>query len=327
MRSLAIPAVALVALAFAPPAMAQRESDIGAPPVTMNAPAIGGQRMTTRPLIIRPGMKPMSRGRADALAAQYREPFYGYQLPRQWMAPENYLGDYRSYGLGHPAAGFGWSRYFDVAVLTDQFGRVYDWRSVDWNGGGRRDGGFDEGGYRDDGTSGRRKNDGLAGAAVGGVVGGIAGNVIGGRGNRLAGTLIGGGAGALAGQAIDKASRRGNGLFGRRHHDDDRDYGRHDGRDIDPGYSRDYDRHDEYRNSPHWGGGSWGGGSWGGGSWGSYDGGGTTVTTVVVHAAAAAPVMQTRTITSYEYVSVPVKRRHVVRHYRPRPKPSCACGS
>jgi Ni/Co efflux regulator RcnB len=310
MRSLAIPAVALVAMAFATPALAQRDSDIGAPPVTVTTgmPDMSGQRMTTRPLVTRPGMPPMSRGRAAAMAAQYREPSYGYQLPREWMEPSNFLADYRAYGLGRPAAGFGWSRYFDVAVLTDQFGRVYDWRNVDWNGGGGR--GFDEGGYRDG-----RSNDGLAGAAVGGIVGSIAGNVIAGRGNRLAGSLAGGGAGALAGMAIDKASRRRHGLFGRRHHDDRR---YNDGLDNE----RDYYRDNDYQRGPHWGGGSYGGGSYG-----SYDTGGTTVTTVVVHAAAAAPVMQTRTITSYEYVSVPVKRRHVVRHYRPRPKPSCACGS
>ena len=216
------------------------------------------------------------------------------------MAPTYLIGDWRAYGLVRPAAGFGWSRYYDDAVLTDQWGRVYDWRQdMRW------DGGYDESGYDDgqgdymDRRGERRGGSGVGGAIAGAVVGGIAGNVIAGRGNRLPGTLIGGGLGALAGQALDRSSRR--------HHRD------RDGRGYDDGYSH---------------GGSWSGGShWGsshsGGYAYGYGGGETTVTTVVIQP--SAPVM--RTVTSYEYVSVPVKRRVVKRHYRPRPKPACVCGS
>jgi hypothetical protein len=55
-----------------------------------------------------------------------------------------------------------------------------------------------------------------------------------------------------------------------------------------------------------------------------YDGGGTTVTTVVVNT--GAPVMTTRTI-SYDVVSYVPVRKKVIRRYKPRPKPACACGS
>ena len=58
----------------------------------------------------------------------YQRPTYGYTLPRGWVAPSYYLDDYHEYGLPVPAAGFGWSRYYDDAVLTDRWGRVYDAR-------------------------------------------------------------------------------------------------------------------------------------------------------------------------------------------------------
>lgn len=91
----------------------------------------------------------------------YREPSYGYQLPDDWVAPEYYISDYDSYGLSRPASGFGWSRYYDDAVLTDQWGRVYDWRDdVSWDGGYRH-GGDDRGHYGDDrrGRDDRRHRD------------------------------------------------------------------------------------------------------------------------------------------------------------------------
>ena len=133
----------------------------------------------------------MSRGPVVARDT-YRQPRYGYMLPRQWVSAPYFISNYSQYRLPRPAAGFGWSRYYDHVVLTDRYGRVYDWRgNMDWSRDPRQ-----------------RRSDGIAGAVVGGVVGGIAGNIIGGDGNRLAGTLIGGGVGALAGQAIDKSSRR-----------------------------------------------------------------------------------------------------------------------
>lgn len=54
-----------------------------------------------------------------------------------------------------------------------------------------------------------RSDNGLGGAAIGGVLGGIAGNRIAGRGNRTKGTVIGAAAGAVLGAAIDKAEDRG----------------------------------------------------------------------------------------------------------------------
>lgn len=136
----------------------------------------------------------------------YQRPVYGYVLPSYWTNPTYYIGNYGTYGLPAPAYGYGWSRYYDDAVMTDGYGRVYDYRSdIDW---GRYDGGYDDDGRYDDGDRGvsyDRRDTGLGGAAIGAVAGGIAGNVIAGRGNRTAGTLIGAGVGAVAGYAIDKA--------------------------------------------------------------------------------------------------------------------------
>jgi hypothetical protein len=53
-----------------------------------------------------------------------------------------------------------------------------------------------------------RPDNGLGGAAIGGVVGGVVGNRVAGRGNRTAGTLLGVGAGALAGAVIDRNEDR-----------------------------------------------------------------------------------------------------------------------
>lgn len=127
----------------------------------------------------------------------YRRPVRGYVLPRYWVSPAFFIPNYTVYGLPAPAYGYGWSRYYDDAVMTDRYGRVYDYRSdIDW---GRYDGGYDDGDHAD------RRDDGVGGAAIGAVVGGIAGNRIAGRGNRTEGTLIGAGVGAVAGYAIDKA--------------------------------------------------------------------------------------------------------------------------
>lgn len=134
----------------------------------------------------------------------YRRPVYGYVLPSYWISPSYYIANYGAYGLPRPAAGYGWSRYYDDAVMTDRYGRVYDSRSnVDW---GRYEGGYGPDGDYDDGyDAGPRRDTGVGGAAIGAVVGGVAGNRIAGRGNRTAGTLIGAGVGAVAGMAIDKA--------------------------------------------------------------------------------------------------------------------------
>ena len=133
----------------------------------------------------------------------YRRPVYGYVLPRYWVSPTYYIANYGAYGLPAPAYGYGWSRYYDDAVMTDRYGRVYDSRSnIAWD---RYEGGYGDDGYYDDRDGYRRPDNGLGGAAIGAVVGGVAGNRIAGRGNRTAGTLIGAGVGAVAGAMIDKA--------------------------------------------------------------------------------------------------------------------------
>lgn len=133
----------------------------------------------------------------------YRRPVRGFVLPRYWIQPGFYIANYQAYRLPPPPQGYGWSRYYDDAVLTDAYGRVYDSRSdIGWDAY--------EGGYADAYPDARPDN-GLGGAAIGAVAGGVAGNVIAGRGNRTAGTVIGAVAGAVAGAVIDKAEDAGRG--------------------------------------------------------------------------------------------------------------------
>ena len=139
--------------------------------------------------------------RAPGGWSAYRRPVVGYVLPRYWVSPNYYIANYGAYGLPAPAYGYGWSRYYDDAVMTDRYGRVADYRSdIDWD---RYEGGYGPAdSYADDAP---RRDNGVGGAAIGAVVGGVAGNRIAGRGNRTAGTLIGAGVGAVAGLAIDRA--------------------------------------------------------------------------------------------------------------------------
>lgn len=66
--------------------------------------------------------------------AAYRRPVVGYVLPSYWFAPRYRISDYGAYGLPAPAAGYGWSRYYDDAVMVDRDGRVTDHRSsLDWD--------------------------------------------------------------------------------------------------------------------------------------------------------------------------------------------------
>jgi len=199
-------------------AMAQADARVGAPPIPAT-PAMSAPMPQPRPDLPPPPMPPMGHPMppmqqpgpgSDRWASvpggwnAYQAPSYGYTLPRHWIAPSYYIADYRGFGLPAPASGFGWSRYYDDMVLTDRWGRVYDWR----DGRDMRDGNGD---YRPR----RRDRSGIVGAIVGGAVGALTGNLIAGAGYRLAGSLIGGGVGALAGQAIDRDSdRRGGGDWG-----------------------------------------------------------------------------------------------------------------
>jgi Ni/Co efflux regulator RcnB len=297
MRSLIFSGVALAALIMAQPAMAAIDSGVGAPPLpqaivqatpavaVLPAPAMRAvQRDVQAPPLAMPVSPPppvTADGRwigghsAPGGWTAYRRPSYGYQLPEYWMTPSFHMADYLAYGLDRPARGFGWSRYYDDAVLTDQWGRVYDTRSnYDWDrrGSGRgRRGGHD----------GDAATAGIGGAAVGAV----AGNLIAGAGSRLAGSLIGGGVGALAGLAIEAATSK-----HRRDHRgyNDRDYGRNDDyRDRDRGY----------------------GAHWGGDRYGYAPNGGEIVTTTVVTQGGCGCTMVPRQVVSYENVYAPAAVR------------------
>jgi Ni/Co efflux regulator RcnB len=297
----------------------------------------------------------------------YRPAFRGFVLPSYWISPSFYIGNYSRYGFSVPRAGYGWSRYYDDAVLTDRSGRVYDSvRGVEWDRYDRYDGDSedysDSYGYRDDGASGddrapeprdRDRDEGLGGALVGGAVGAVAGNVIGGRGNRLAGSLIGGGVGALAGAAIDRGDNAGRGPKVRKMRKHDRDYryeetnrgtdGRYNGRwqgtwtgSYDGGPTRVYNGtyEGDYAGSvPHW--------QHHGQqarqprvyyrSAPSYGYGYTMPTETVITIESAPVTTTTKTYVTEEVVYAAAPRKRYVakkkRVWRPKPRAQCVCGS
>lgn len=66
--------------------------------------------------------------------AAYRRPVIGYVLPTYWVNPSYRVANYGVYGLPAPVDGYGWSRYYDDAVMVDRHGHVRDYRSdVDWD--------------------------------------------------------------------------------------------------------------------------------------------------------------------------------------------------
>lgn len=306
MRSLTFSGVALFALMTAQPALADIDPTVGAPPIPAAAPiAPKAMPMPAMPKAVAPAIPappampappppPIMRAHAAAapMAAPsaYVRPAYGYQLPQYWMAPAYFIADPRAYGLAPPAAGFGWSRYYDDAVLTDQWGRVYDSRpNYDWHGRG--------------GRSSHDTDAAIAGVG-GAAVGAVAGNLIAGTGSRLAGSLIGGGVGALAGLAIEAATAK--------HRRDHRGY-----HDRDYGYGDGYYRHDRTY-GPHWGGYGYGYGY-------ACNCGGDTVTTTVTRTSwGGGGVMVPRQVVTYENVYAPIvhaptkmKERHTTK-IRPR---------
>lgn len=147
----------------------------------------------------------------------YRRPFTGFILPRYWINPSFFISNYGLYGFSRPAPGYSWVRYYNDAVLADQYGRVadtvydYDWDQYDHYDDGQaadgRQGDYGPPGYGGPQRSSRSRSNlnGVAGALVGGVAGAVAGALIGGRGDRTAGGLVGGGLGALGGLAIGSA--------------------------------------------------------------------------------------------------------------------------
>lgn len=119
-RSIVVGAVALLL-----PVVASTQ-DRGAPPVVMSDPSAP---IYSSPVYSSPDYASTPRGYdMRSSASHYQRPGYGSTLPRQWMAPAYFLGNFDDYDLPVPAAGFGWSRYYDDAVLTDRWGRVYDVR-------------------------------------------------------------------------------------------------------------------------------------------------------------------------------------------------------
>ena len=191
---------------FASSAMALIASLAG--PVAAQAPAASGTSMSaasTTATAHRWGPRYDGRWYAGWAAPggwqSYQRPRVGFALPAYWVHPRFFIANYGVYGLPAPTTGYGWSRYYDDAVMTDRYGRVTDYRSdIDWD---RYEGGY---GPDDDyAYDSPRRDNGVGGAAIGAAVGGVAGNRIAGRGNRTAGTLIGAGVGAVAGLAIDRA--------------------------------------------------------------------------------------------------------------------------
>lgn len=277
----------------------------------------------------------------------YRRPVPGLALPRYWIQPSFYIGNYATYGLPAPRPGYGWSRYYDDAVMTDGYGRVVESRSgIRWED-------YD-GGYADDQPEyAERRDNGLGGAAIGAVAGGVAGNVIAGRGNRTIGTVVGAAAGAVAGAAIDKAEDRPDRNDRRWADNEGWDHGRDRGPDRGPPpphhggprhdrgvtYDTAYDGHwtgtwtredgstytGEYTGRfegdvegdyapPHWAGG-YGGPAQGGYFSGGYYYPAPTVTTITVQPSAPT---YTETV-SYETVLVPYRHRAL------RQKAKCRC--
>ncbi len=286
MRSLAISGVALAALMVSQPALAEIDSGVGAPPIA----AMPAPPMAQMPRDM-PPPPPMATGPNRRL--DYQRPSYGFQLPQTWMSAE-YAVNYREHGLDRPAPGFGWSRYYNDMVLTDQWGRVYDVAD-----------GYDRGG-RGGGRYRGRDTDGIVGGVAGAAVGAVAGNVIAGAGSRLAGSLIGGGVGALAGLAIELAISK------KKHRGPRYDDRVQDGRDWDHG------RGDRW-------GGSHSGGHWGGypqqQAWGwqncNCGGGDSVTTTTVTYHGGGGGYMVPRQVVTYENVYAPVRTKYVTRAAAP----------
>jgi hypothetical protein len=78
----------------------------------------------------------------------YRRPYRGYVLPSYWISPSFYVGNWSTYGFAAPAAGYGWSRYYDDAVMTDRYGRVIDYvPNYNWDRNATRSRSYEEANY------------------------------------------------------------------------------------------------------------------------------------------------------------------------------------
>ena len=150
-------------------ANAQPSVDISfASPLALAEPAAGAKTMSsmgnTRPMKNMGNMRQMkTRGNMHQMKGYrqggsyvrqgrmgydrgYHKPYRGYRLPQTYIQPSYFIGNFGYYGLSQPSIGYGWSRYYDDAVLTDRYGVVQDARyNVDWD---RYNQGYQDG-YRD----------------------------------------------------------------------------------------------------------------------------------------------------------------------------------
>jgi Ni/Co efflux regulator RcnB len=140
------------------------------------------------------------------------------------------------------------------------------------------------------------KSNGVAGGAIGAILGGVAGNRIAGRGDRLGGSLLGAGLGGLAGVAIEKAMTKCN---------------RHQPRAELPPRGPYYPPQGQYPQHHGWQGGYY------------YYPQAPMVTVTVVPGSSHTTTTVTEEV-YYETVKT-YPRKKVVRKWKPKPKPRCIC--
>lgn len=161
------------------------------------------------------------------------------------------------------------------------------------------------------------RSNGVAGGAIGGVVGAIAGNRIAGRGNRLAGSLIGGGLGALAGLGIEKATKKCDRYLPREEYRTPVS-----NRYPTQNYPQQPYPSQGYPTQPYPQQG--GGYGWQGGYYYPQQQAAPTTTVSVTPGTATTTTTTTEEVV-YEDVYSYAPRKHAVRKYRPRAKPRCGC--
>lgn len=143
MRSLLFATVAGFGLALAGPAMAQHAPQAmhgghwhGGGQWHGSGGWHGGEHRHHRDWGGSIGGRWIGGARAPGGWSAYRRPVKGWALPGYWLAPSFTIIDWGDYGLATPPEGWRWSRYYDDAVLVDQYGRVMECvDGLDWDGG------------------------------------------------------------------------------------------------------------------------------------------------------------------------------------------------
>ncbi len=129
MKAIVFPSVFLALLASSAPGLA---ADSKATAVT--TPAAGASVVRGRNWGPRHNGRWIWGWRAPGGWGGYRPAVRGWVLPGYWIAPRYHIGDHARYGWSAPPPGYGWSRYYDDAVLTDRDGVVHEThRNVDWD--------------------------------------------------------------------------------------------------------------------------------------------------------------------------------------------------